>query len=129
MPTRTRRARRGARNPATAAAATAIAPDPAAAAADCDLILDDRETATPPEAATPPAARPAKPRPTTKLGLIITALRSEAGATVPQLAELTGWKINSVRGVLAGTLKTRHGLVITSTRADGVRTYRATVAE
>lgn len=75
-----------------------------------------------------PAARSkaAAAQPTvTKLARITAALCSQDGATIAGLVELTGWKTKTIRGVLAGTLKTRHGLAITSTKTDGVRVYHA----
>ncbi len=40
-----------------------------------------------------------------KLDLILTALRSDTGATVAELADLTGWKPKSIRAALASQLK------------------------
>jgi hypothetical protein len=62
----------------------------------------------------------------TKFALIIGMLRRPEGATIQQLTELTGWKVHSVRGVLAGALKTKFGLTIVSEKPDKVRIYRAT---
>ena len=47
----------------------------------------------------------------------------EAGATIAQMVEATGWQQHSVRGALAGALKKR-GLLITSEKSDGTRIYR-----
>ena len=85
-------------------------------------------------AAAKPAAVPAAAKRTrrvkadksaTKLHQIIAMLRRPEGASVAQISEFTGWQINTVRGVLAGTLKTRHRLVITSVKPGKVRLYYA----
>jgi hypothetical protein len=66
-----------------------------------------------------PAATP-KP---TKLELLIALLRREEGAALPELIAATGWQAHSVRGALAGTLKHK-GFAISSTKVDGIRSYR-----
>lgn len=43
----------------------------------------------------------------TKLARIETALRAKGGATISDLMEATGWQAHSVRGALAGVLKSR----------------------
>ncbi|GIK50995.1 MAG: hypothetical protein BroJett013_36920 [Alphaproteobacteria bacterium] len=69
-------------------------------------------------------ARPTKPNARSKLDQIITALRSPKGATIAQLAALTGWQAHSVRGAIAGALKKKRGLTIHSNKTKGERTYR-----
>ena len=61
----------------------------------------------------------------TKLHQIIAMLRRPEGASVAEISAFTGWQMHTVRGVLAGTLKKRHGLVITSVKPDKVRIYHA----
>jgi hypothetical protein len=48
------------------------------------------------------------------------------GATIAEMVEATGWQQHSVRGAMAGALK-KHGVMITSTKIEGVRRYRADV--
>ena len=72
------------------------------------------------EGAAPPA--PAA-KPTSKLGILAELLGRPEGATLAQMVEATGWQAHSVRGAMAGALKAR-GVVATSTKAEGVRTYR-----
>jgi hypothetical protein len=62
-----------------------------------------------------------------KLGNIIALLRRKEGATIGQLANATSWQSHSVRGAIAGRLKKKLGLTITSAKSDGVRTYRIAV--
>ena len=75
----------------------------------------------------PPTAAPRAPkapRTGTKQEQVIALLRRPEGATIAQIAEATGWTGNSCRGFLAGGLKKRLGLTITSTKeAGGQRSY------
>ncbi len=63
----------------------------------------------------------------TKQALMIAMLRRPEGATVEQIAEATKWARHTVRGAMAGALKKKLGLTITSEKSEtGVRTYRIT---
>lgn len=65
-------------------------------------------------------------RETNKAATIVALLKSKRGATIPELMEATGWQSHSVRGFLAGALRTRHGLQPVSEKRDGeLRRYRA----
>jgi hypothetical protein len=75
-------------------------------------------------ASAPPNPRKT-PREGTKFASVIALLEREGGATIGDLQDATGWQEHSVRGVLAGALKTRFGLTVTSQKTDGVRVYRA----
>ena len=60
-----------------------------------------------------------------KQALVIGLLQRPEGATIAQIMQATGWQQHTVRGTLAGTLKKRLGLTITSTKeAGGQRVYR-----
>jgi hypothetical protein len=59
-----------------------------------------------------------------KLGTLIALLERKTGATLVEMVEATGWQAHSVRGAISGTIKKKLGLKVTSTTADGVRTYR-----
>ena len=73
-----------------------------------------------------PAAATAAPRETNKAAAIISLLKSKRGATIPDLMDATGWQSHSIRGFLAGALRTRHGLETVSEKRDGeLRRYRA----
>jgi hypothetical protein len=62
---------------------------------------------------------------TTKLAQLEALLRRPEGATVDQISASIGWQAHSVRGAMSGTLKKKHGLTITSDKAeDGQRVYR-----
>jgi hypothetical protein len=60
----------------------------------------------------------------TKQALMIDMLRRPEGATVEQIAEATKWARHTVRGAMAGALKKKLGLTITSEKTEGAaRTY------
>lgn len=69
--------------------------------------------------------KPARTRADSKQALVIGLLQRPEGATIAQIMEATGWQQHTVRGTLAGTLKKRLGLIITSSKqAGGQRVYR-----
>ena len=80
----------------------------------------------PAEATNPePQAQGPKIRNGTKQALMIEMLRRPEGATVEQIAEATAWRNHSVRGAMAGGLKKKLGLTITSEKSEtGARIYR-----
>lgn len=61
----------------------------------------------------------------TKQQTLIDMLRSPTGATIDEVAAVTGWQAHTVRGAIAGALKKRLGLSISSeaTKERG-RVYR-----
>ena len=58
-----------------------------------------------------------------KLDLLIARLKRPAGASIDDLAKVTGWQAHSVRGAMAGALR-KKGHAVTSEKVDGVRRYR-----
>lgn len=64
-----------------------------------------------------------KATPKSKLDLLIARLRRPAGASIEDLAKVTGWQAHSVRGAMAGALR-KKGHAVTSDKVDGVRRYR-----
>ena len=69
--------------------------------------------------------KPVRTRADSKQALVIGLLQRPEGATIAQIMEATGWQQHTVRGTLAGALKKRLGLTITSTKeAGGQRVYR-----
>jgi hypothetical protein len=68
--------------------------------------------------------KPNKPNSGTKQLHVISMLRSPAGATVAAIMEATGWQQHSVRGFLAGVVRARLRLKLTSKKMDGIRIYR-----
>jgi len=47
-------------------------------------------------------------------------LRSPEGATVEQIAEVTGWQRHTIRGAISGALRKKLGLSIEATRTRQV---------
>jgi hypothetical protein len=77
--------------------------------------------------AKPPKAEPTQtlaPTPKGKLGLLVSLLSRDGGATLDDMMEVTGWQAHSVRGALAGAVKKRLKLTVTSEKPDKVRIYR-----
>ena len=70
-----------------------------------------------------------QPKPRTrensKQAEVVRMLQRAEGATIPQICEATGWQAHTVRGTLAGALKKKLGLTITSDKVKGGdRIYR-----
>ena len=55
---------------------------------------------------------------------VIAMLRRPEGATVDEVASVTGWQRHSVRGVFSGTLKKKLGLTLASAKEERGRVYR-----
>src|SRR5205085_8711745 len=51
-------------------------------------------------------------------------LRQPEGATVDEVARVTGWQRHTVRGVFSGTLKKKLGLTLASVKEERGRVYR-----
>ena len=97
---------------------------------------DEAETApasateTPMAVSTPDAASEAAqstrtPRAGTKQAALIAMLRAPDGATIVEITAATGWQAHTVRGAIAGALKKKLGLDVTSEKAEGRgRVYR-----
>ena len=56
------------------------------------------------------------PRAGTKQAQMIELLRRPEGATVEQIAAVTGWQKHTIRGAIAGALKKKLGLTVEATR-------------
>jgi len=74
-----------------------------------------------PEAA--PKAR--RPRAGTKQEAVIAMLRGPEGATIEEIMTATNWAAHTIRGAMAGALKKKLGLEVTSEKVEGRgRVYR-----
>ena len=73
-------------------------------------------------------ARCSEPTRVTKTDTVIAMLERPQGASVDELMAATSWQRRSVRGALAGAVKTKLGAAVTSEVADGGRRYRAAAA-
>jgi len=59
-----------------------------------------------------------------KQDVVIAMLRLPEGATVNEVASVTGWQRHAVRGVFSGTLKKKLGLPLASAKEERGRVYR-----
>lgn len=98
-----------------------------AAVAPADKAARPKKTRTAPPIASEPAPAPA-PAKLNKTELMVQLLTRAEGASIVAMSEATGWLPHSVRGFMAGTLKKKLGMSVTSEKADGLRIYRATAA-
>lgn len=91
---------------------------------------DTEATAAIPDTAHGPAtpATPAqgrKAREGTKQALIIAMLGRPEGASIAEIAEASGWLHHTIRGMIAGSLKKKLGLKISSRKdAERGRVYK-----
>lgn len=61
---------------------------------------------------------------TSKQAKVVAMLASPAGATIDAMMQVTGWQQHSVRGFLAGVVRKKLKLGLTSDTVDGQRVYR-----
>jgi hypothetical protein len=73
--------------------------------------------------ATDDTTRP-KADPGSKQSRVIAMLQSPTGATIAAMIKTTGWQQHSVRGFLAGVVRKRLKLKLSSKKVDGNRVYR-----
>ena len=72
-----------------------------------------------------PALKPRTPREGTKQAKLIAMLRAPEGATIEEIMAATNWASHTIRGAMAGALKKKLGLTITSEKVEGRgRIYR-----
>ena len=82
---------------------------------------------TPTETEAAPKTR--TPREGTKQATLIAMLRARDGATLEEIMAATGWQSHTVRGAMAGALKKKLGLEVTSEKAeDRGRVYKLPAA-
>jgi hypothetical protein len=62
--------------------------------------------------------------PGSKQSRVIAMLQSPTGTTIPAMMNTTGWQQHSVRGFLAGVVRKRLKLKLSSKKVDGARVYR-----
>lgn len=76
-----------------------------------------------------PAEKAEKAVRVTKIDTVLSMLRRPEGADVTALSEATGWQVHSVRGAIAGHIKRKLGLTVTTEKVDGKTIYRIQAAE
>jgi hypothetical protein len=80
-------------------------------------------------AETESALKTRTPREGTKQATLIAMLRAPDGATIDEITAATGWQSHTVRGAMAGALKKKLGLEVTSEKVEGRgRVYRLPAA-
>ncbi|EKE45760.1 hypothetical protein OCGS_0179 [Oceaniovalibus guishaninsula JLT2003] len=67
---------------------------------------------------TEPAPKTRTPREGTKQATLIAMLRAPDGATIEEIMAATGWQPHTVRGAMAGALKRKLGLEVTSEKVE-----------
>src|ERR1700726_148747 len=87
---------------------------------DRDALIDQLWSAI--EALPDPEPQP-DPKPPSKQEVVIAMLRLPEGATVDEVASVTGWQRHTVRGVFSGTLKKKLGLTPASAKEERGRVY------
>ncbi len=86
--------------------------------------MTDSQTQSEATAATTSKPKTQKARPT-KVGALLTLLRSKRGVSIEQLQQASGWQPHSVRGFLSGTVRKKLGLtLISDIGKDGLKRYR-----
>jgi hypothetical protein len=79
--------------------------------------------------ATEAAPKARTPRQGTKQAALIAMLRAPEGATIAEIMAATGWRSHTIRGAMAGALKKKLGLEVTSEKVDGKgRVYKLPAA-
>ena len=69
-------------------------------------------------------AKPPKADPGSKQSRVIAMLQSPGGTTIAAMMKATGWQQHSVRGFLAGVVRKRLKLKLSSNKVDGTRVYQ-----
>ena len=104
-------------------AAIGIEPDEADAAPASATDAPQQDPAPDGDAEAAHATR--TPRAGTKQAALIAMLRSPEGATIEEITAANGWQSHTVRGAIAGALKKKLGLQVTSEKVEGRgRVYR-----
>ena len=58
-----------------------------------------------------------------KQSRVVAMLQSPAGVTITAMMKATGWQQHSVRGFLAGVVRKKLKLKLSSEKVDGTRVY------
>ena len=91
-------------------------------ASDAPVGAEETPSARAPQAAPPeadPVPKARTPRQGTKQAKLIEMLRADDGATIDEIAAVTGWQPHTIRGAMSGALKKKLGLEVISEKVDG----------
>lgn len=103
--------------------AIGIEPDEAATAPKSAIEAPQQDPT--PDASPERESSTRTPRAGTKQAVLIAMLRAPEGATIEEITTATGWQAHTVRGAIAGALKKKLGLDVTSEKVEGRgRVYR-----
>lgn len=75
------------------------------------------------------ASAPHKVGRATKHDRVLGLLRAKSGASIAAMSKVTGWQPHSVRGFLAGVVKKKLSLTLTSEKTKSGRIYRIKAAK
>jgi hypothetical protein len=64
------------------------------------------------------------PRKSSKQDLVLSMLNAPEGASIPSIAEATGWQAHSIRAFFAKVVRKALQLNLSSEKVDGLRVYR-----
>jgi hypothetical protein len=102
---------------------TLVVTDAAFAALGIEIPQEESIPTDAPVASAKKAAR--KTRDNSKQAQLIAMMQRPDGATIAELADALGWQHHTVRGAIAGALKKKLGLEVTSEKVEGRgRVYR-----
>jgi hypothetical protein len=79
--------------------------------------------ATPAKSPQPAVTEAERNEASSKQARVITMLQSPAGMTIAAMMKETGWQHHSVRGFLAGVVRKKLKLQLSSKKIDGNRVY------
>jgi len=110
-------------------AAIGIEPENANRAPAGATVAPTEEPAPDSSIETEAAPKVRTPREGTKQATLIAMLRAPEGGTIEEITAATGWQSHTVRGAMAGALKKKLGLEVTSEKVEGRgRVYRLPAA-
>jgi hypothetical protein len=88
------------------------------------LVLSSAAPALAAKAAQKPAAKTNSAAANSKQSRVVAMLQAPSGATIDGMMMATGWQKHSVRGFLAGVVRKRLKLKLTSEKVDSNRIYQ-----
>jgi Protein of unknown function (DUF3489) len=93
-------------------------------AKNASTVSAARASAAKPSPQTAGEPKRKKAGPGSKQSRVVAMLRTSNGSTIAAMMKATGWQQHSVRGFLAGVVRKKLNLKLTSDKVDGNRVYR-----